>query len=320
MRTFRYVFLVVAALMGAQSVFAQSYRSAETIAYIDQYYKIAIREMYMYKIPASITLAQGILESGSGRSDLSTEANNHFGIKCTSDYHGKQFLKDDDKKADCFRVYEHAEGSYRDHSLFLTTRKHYAPLFELKITDYKGWANGLKQCGYATNPKYPSLLIAVIEQNKLYEYDQNPEKYLKRGEDVVPTLHDNVIPFQRPEKEQAIASSEPKIVNGKLNGTPCVVIKSGDTFYSLSRRHDLSIEKLRFYNNFTEDHVLKVGEYLFLERKQRKNPDYPTYTVKKGDTLHSICQRYGVRMRGVKRRNNLESDDLTVGQVLMLNW
>ena len=156
----------------------------ETIAYIDKYYKIAIREMYEYKIPASITLAQGILESGSGRSDLATIANNHFGIKCTSDYVGDTFLKDDDKKDDCFRVYLDAESSYRDHSLFLVNRSRYSFLFTYWIRDYKAWAIGLKKAGYATNPNYPQLLIDVIEQYELYEYDRHPERYVLKPSSI----------------------------------------------------------------------------------------------------------------------------------------
>lgn len=319
MKRIKYIFYVLGSMFMFQTALSQSYRSAETIAYIEQYHKVAIREMYKYSIPASITLAQGILESGSGRSDLSTIANNHFGIKCTSDYTGKHFLKDDNKKDDCFRVYEHAEGSYRDHSLFLTTRKHYSSLFKLSITDYKGWANGLKAAGYATNPKYPSLLIAVIEQNKLYEYDRNPEKYLTKKDAEKLTLDDQSQPQQK--TEGPIQNEEPKIIDGKLNGTTCVVVKSGDTFYGLSRRHGISIDKLRYFNNFPEDYVLKAGEYLFLERKQRKNPDYPTYTVKKGDTLLSICQKFGVRRYGVRRHNNMEKgEEVKEGQVLILNW
>lgn len=320
MRIIRYLFSAAFASSLFASAFAQSYRSAETIAYIDRYHKVAIREMYKYKIPASITLAQGILESGSGRSDLSTQANNHFGIKCTSDYSGKRFLKDDNKKDDCFRVYDHADGSYRDHSLFLTTRKHYAGLFKLSMTDYKGWAKGLKSAGYATNPKYPSLLVAVIEQNKLYEYDRHPEKYISRSEAEKLTLDDKTTPNNR-EVSPAVPGAEPTIENGKLNGVACVVVKPGDTFYGLSRRHGIPIDKLRRYNNFPEDYVLRAGENLFLERKQRKNPDYPTYTVKKGDTLLSICQKFGVRRWGVRRHNNMaKGEEVREGQVLELNW
>jgi len=145
-----------------------------TEAYIQKWKAECVRQMEMHGIPASITMAQGILESGSGSSELATEANNHFGIKCHKDWTGKKFYKDDDKKNECFRVYENAEASFEDHSFFLK-RERYASLFELKPTDYKGWAHGLKKCGYATNPKYPQLLIELIEKHRLHELDQEAE-------------------------------------------------------------------------------------------------------------------------------------------------
>lgn len=161
-------------------VFAQN-KSNSTQDYINTYAKIAIEQEKEYGIPACITLAQGILESGSGRSRLATEANNHFGIKCHNDWKGKKFYKDDDAKNECFRVYENPEQSYIDHSLFLVGKKRYAGLFNLKITDYKGWAKGLKEAGYATNPKYPQLLIDIIELydladiSKTFEIDSKQE-------------------------------------------------------------------------------------------------------------------------------------------------
>lgn len=175
---------LIASLFFMVNVFAQNkiYVSEATTNYINRFYKIAIREMYYYRIPASITLAQGVLESGSGKSDLATVANNHFGIKCTSDYVGEKFLKDDDIKDDCFRVYTNAEESYRDHSLFLVNRPRYSFLFNYGI-DYYAWAIGLKTAGYATNPNYPQLLIDVIEQNQLYEYDRFPERYVLHEEE-----------------------------------------------------------------------------------------------------------------------------------------
>ncbi|MEA3436973.1 MAG: glucosaminidase domain-containing protein, partial [Thermodesulfobacteriota bacterium] len=140
--------------------------------YILTYKDVAMDKMEVYGIPASITLAQGILESGSGNSELARKANNHFGIKCHKDWNGKTFHTDDDAKNECFRKYKSPDKSYRDHSLFLTQRDRYADLFKLKVTDYKGWARGLKKAGYATNPKYPQLLIKIIEENRLYEFDK----------------------------------------------------------------------------------------------------------------------------------------------------
>mgnify|MGYP003454868000 FL=1 len=162
-----FLFLMLSSVI----VFGQS-KSNSTQDYINTYTKIAIEQEKQYGIPACITLAQGILESGSGRSRLATEANNHFGIKCHNDWKGKKIYKDDDKKNECFRIYDNAEQSYIDHSLFLVGKKRYADLFKLKITDYKGWAKGLKQAGYATNPKYPQLLIDIIELYDLANISQ----------------------------------------------------------------------------------------------------------------------------------------------------
>ena len=293
------LFLSFCGGLGAQSY----YRSEETIAYIDAYYVIAIQKMVDYKIPASITLAQGILESGSGRSELARNANNHFGIKCTSDYTGERYLKDDDIKDDCFRVYNHPEESYRDHSIFLTTRKHYSNLFTLDITDYKGWARGLKEAGYATNPQYPDLLIAVIEDNRLYEYDLNPEKYLNGGERLI-----------IPSKRETAESAE----KDKINGVNCILVKTGDTFYGLSRKHEVSIENLKKYNDFPDDYVLKAGEYIFLQKKKRKYEEQKYHEVKKGETLHLISQKYGVRKRRLMKMNDLK-EEVSEGMQLVLN-
>jgi flagellum-specific peptidoglycan hydrolase FlgJ len=154
-----------------------------TSAYIKKYRKIAIKEMRNYRIPASITLAQAILESGSGQSKLAKNGRNHFGIKCTSDWNGRTILEDDDKKDECFRKYRKAKHSFRDHSEFLANKKRYAFLFELDKRDYKAWANGLKKAGYATNPNYPTLLINLIEKYNLEKYDKRGARRMIRNEE-----------------------------------------------------------------------------------------------------------------------------------------
>lgn len=171
------LFLIL--VLSSMFAFAQN-KSNSTQDYINTYAKIAIEQEKQYGIPACITLAQGILESGSGRSRLATEANNHFGIKCHNDWKGKKIYKDDDAKNECFRVYDNPEQSYIDHSLFLVGKKRYAELFKLKITDYKGWAKGLKQAGYATNPKYPQLLIDIIELYDLADISKSYEIETKK--------------------------------------------------------------------------------------------------------------------------------------------
>lgn len=185
-------------------------KSNSTQDYINTYTKIAIEQEKQYGIPACITLAQGILESGSGRSRLATEANNHFGIKCHNDWKGKKIYKDDDKKNECFRVYDNAEQSYIDHSLFLVGKKRYAELFQLKITDYKGWAKGLKKAGYATNPKYPQLLIDIIELYDLANITQTyqEEETQKENKEII-SQNKEKIPQSKEIKQQNKEKKKP---------------------------------------------------------------------------------------------------------------
>ncbi len=287
-----------------------SYRSAETIEYIERFHKTAIREMYLYNIPASITLAQGILESGSGRSPLARSANNHFGIKCTDDYKGKTYHQDDDRRHECFRVYANPDQSFRDHSLFLL-RPHYADLFKLQITDYKGWAKGLKKAGYATNPKYPDLLIEVIEQNYLDIYDRNPEKFLSRdgSQDDSPSKRKSEPkkqPEKKPSKDVSPKGTDKSSSDGgfeRINGLKCVRVKHGDTFYSLSKRAGLSVDKLKAYNDFPSNYILKSGEYVFFQPKKKASFKVSSHRVVKGDTWLSVSQKYGVRLDDLKKMN-----------------
>lgn len=308
---------------------AVSYKSAETDAYIAKYKQTAIEQMKKYKIPASITLAQGILESGSGRSDLAVKANNHFGIKCTNDYKGKTYYKKDDKRRDCFRVYANASESFVDHSLFLQ-RAHYAPLFQLKITDYKGWANGLKKCGYATNPKYPSLIIEVIEQNKLYVYDDANYQDNSKKDDG--GKKDNVVPDndrrRRNDGEEVNPVKDKKADNVdirkgdnrvEINGVRCVQIKPGDTFYSLSKKYDLTVDKLKTLNDFPSNYTLKVGEYVFLKRKRRSYRALDYHVVEPGETMLSISQYYGVQLEQLKKHNKKITGEPKVGTKVLLH-
>lgn len=223
-------------------------------AYIDRFKAIAIQEMNLYGIPASITLAQGLFESGNGNGDLAKIANNHFGIKCTSDWKGKSYYKDDDQVNDCFRVYDRPEDSYRDHSEFLK-RKRYAPLFELDKNDYQGWANGLKTAGYATNPKYPQLLIGVIEKYHLDQYDR-PEgevQKIKREDRVLTQINQNI--------GKAIKDS-------LVQSTPITklyTIKTGDTLYNVSKRFGLTVDELKTLNNMA-DNSIKIGQKLVIAK------------------------------------------------------
>ncbi len=217
----------------------------DTEAYIKKYRKTAIKEMRKYGIPASITLAQGILESGSGESRLAKKGKNHFGIKCTSDWKGRTIREDDDKKEECFRRYRRAKHSYRDHSEFIATKKRYAFLFEYDKRDYKSWAQGLKQAGYATNPNYPTLLINLIEKYNLDKYDKRGAKKAIR-------------------KEEKTESASKKESTTTSNNFKTHIVKKGDTMYSIAKKYNISIDELKKINK-------KSNENLYLGEKLRVN-------------------------------------------------
>lgn len=202
-------------------------------AYIDTYGEIAKQEMLQYGIPASITLAQGILESGAGRGELTRKANNHFGIKCHTSWAGERVYHDDDKRGECFRKYKDAKYSFRDHSLFLTQRSRYQNLFKLRKDDYKGWAKGLKKAGYATDPKYPNKLISIIEKNKLYLYDEE------------------------------VLGGKVKIINNDNSKINTYTVQKGDTLYSIARRYNMTVESLKEYNGLVSNNI-SVGQVLYL--------------------------------------------------------
>lgn len=220
-------------------------KSASAEAYISQYKDIAIQEMNKYGIPASIKLAQALLESGSGNSTLARQANNHFGIKCSSGWTGRRVLKDDDDVDDCFRVYSHAEESFRDHSEFLL-RKRYSTLFELNKNDYAGWARGLKQAGYATNPRYAELLISLIERYQLYQYDSSesvPEK-IQREEKVFNEIVQNI-----PNDEKDSQAKPP--VSMAIHE-----VKKGETLYGIAEKYGLSVGNLKQLNSIKDEGII----------------------------------------------------------------
>lgn len=258
--------------------------------YIETYKDDAIKEMHRSGVPASITLAQGILESGDGNSPLAVYGKNHFGIKCHSGWKGKSMRLDDDEKNECFRKYNDVYDSYRDHSEFLTTRGRYSFLFDLKITDYKAWAKGLKKAGYATNPKYPNLLINLIEKHQLYQYDsygKMPPKKLTK--DRTSTL-------------LALAKHSRTI---KLhNHIKYIKAKKGDTFYRITQDFDMNLWQIFKYNDLNKTDVLKVGDIIYLQpKKNRAKQGF--HTVKTGETMRDISQLYGVKLKKLYKKNNL---------------
>jgi hypothetical protein len=235
----------------SKNVLVKTYTAPD---YIDRFKDIAVAEMNKYGIPASITLAQGLLESGNGNSTLAREANNHFGIKCTSEWKGKTILQDDDAKDDCFRVYKDPEESFRDHSEFLK-RSRYAFLFQLDKNDFHGWANGLKQAGYATNPKYPELLISLIERYQLDNFDrkENPVEKEKREDKILDQIAAKAPEEKKPEAEKAPVAM--KIYE----------VKAGDTLYTLGQRFKLTVDELKLLNNIQASD-LKPGQLLLVSK------------------------------------------------------
>lgn len=205
-----------------------------TVAYVEKFAPIAVRKMYEHNIPASITLAQGILESGSGRSPLAIRSNNHFGIKCHRGWQGKSVTHDDDRKGECFRKYKYPETSYEDHSKFLTSRKRYASLFKLKHTDYKGWAYGLRRAGYATDKRYPQKLIGLIKKYNLTKYD-----YMKPSKTTQPT-------------------TPVKTVGNYYE------VKKGDTLYSIARKFQVSVQQIKEVNGL-HDNTISIGQHLLIQ-------------------------------------------------------
>jgi len=217
-----------------------------TLQYVRKYAPLAVLEMHKYDIPASITLAQGILESGNGRSQLASKSNNHFGIKCHVGWKGEKVYHDDDEKGECFRKYKFVETSYEDHSEFLSGRRRYANLFKLRKTYYKGWAKGLKKAGYATDKKYPNKLIKIIQEYELYEFDKFTERDLKRGK-----------------RESAKRPKKP-VVKVKKSIPDYYQVRKGDTLYSIARKFDTTVALIKEVNGLTSND-LSIGQRLLLK-------------------------------------------------------
>jgi len=257
-------------------------------AYIQKYSSIAQEEMRKYGIPASITLAQGILESGSGKSKLAAEANNHFGIKCHDTWNGATMHLDDDAPNECFRKYKSVEQSFQDHSVFLK-KPRYEELFLLEITDYKGWAQGLKKCGYATSSTYAKSLIDLIEKYELTQFDTE----------------------QKPNEHSAI-------VNISNNRIKYVSAKKKETLKELAERTGISEHLLSKYNDLEDGHVFQEKEIVYLQPKRFKG-SVKEYKVKRGENIRDISQQYGIRIRSIERKNDLEKGaELKTGVVLKL--
>lgn len=270
--------------------------------YISKYSKIAVSEMQRSGVPASITLAQGLVESAAGKSTLAVKANNHFGIKCHNDWKGKKIYRDDDKDQECFRVYANAEASFRDHSDFLRFRDRYKGLFELDPTDYKAWAKGLKAAGYATDARYAEKLIKVIEDYELYRFDSGtavPERPLDIEKPVevssVKVQEEYRFPMTRTVYE--------------INGVPCIYAMDGDDYANIARSHGLFVRELLSFNDLHDAERLQPGDLVFLKAKKNKGAKGVTkYVVgEDNETLRGISQRFGVKMSALRRLNKFSA-------------
>jgi LysM repeat protein len=313
-------------------------QNAAVESYISKFKDAAMHNMTVKKIPASITLAQGILESGAGLSDLATLANNHFGIKCHKGWTGETYRKDDDTVNECFRKYPNVEASYADHADFLRSRTRYASLFTLDIKDYKGWAYGLKQAGYATLPTYPEKLIGYIEKYKLHQYDslalmssvpnksdqsihmtENKETIQKTPAVDAKTpahIEKNIENIQGSNTETAKGNSRHTGIN---NGCKYLTAKKGDTPESLSIETGLAIWQIKRYNELRDTDLIQSGDLIYLQPKQSMNSEFSIHLVSEGETARQIAARYAIKIQSLLELNGIKEEDVKSGITLRLN-
>lgn len=294
------VLLILSASCSTTRTPVEPFRTLNAQQYIKEYKDLAIQEMNRTGIPASITLAQGILESDYGNSRLATDGNNHFGIKCHGDWNGKKIYHDDDRKNECFRRYQDVYQSYKDHSKFLTSSQRYAFLFDYDRTDYKKWAKGLKKAGYATSSTYSSKLINLIERYQLDQYDENrySSHYASNSERSGLGDVDN---FQ--------ISAEKHTVRLR-NRIDYIKVKEGDTFKSLNEEFNMLPWELKKYNELDDDASLEPGQILYLQPKRNKaEKGYDVHVVKEGETMYSISQHYGIKLDKLYEKNRMEKGE-----------
>ncbi|HIR73544.1 MAG TPA: glucosaminidase domain-containing protein [Candidatus Coprenecus pullicola] len=291
--------------------------------YIDKYKETAMEAMRTHGIPASITLAQGCLESGDGNSDLAVKANNHFGIKCHNDWKGQTYYKkDDDPGKSCFRKYRNASESFKDHSDFLRYRDRYAFLFDLEITDYKGWCYGLKKAGYATDPQYAERLIKIIEDYRLYRFDR--EMYTKAGKNsnLLPPSPNELMKVMElnPARNSLLYKYSRNRTIYVRNGVPYILAGSMDTYESIAEEYNLFTKELLRYNDLRKPKELVPGTVVYLQKKKaRAQRHMEIHIAVEGDTYYDVAQRYGVRMKRLFKYNGYkEGDILHVGDEIFL--
>lgn len=302
------IFFILSIILPA-ATFGQKKQTREE--YINKYKDIAIYQMKTQGVPASIILAQGLLESDNGNSPLAVKANNHFGIKCHKTWNGATMYMDDDAKNECFRKYNNPVKSYNDHSDFLRGARRYSLLFDLEPTDYKGWAHGLKKAGYATNPKYADMLIKIIEENNLYIYDKGVavevESPTKGMGDLVDVDH-FVIDMNKQRKVYT------------RNRIKFIIVRKGDNYASLTKELSMLPWQLAKYNEISGDSALKEGQEIYIQPKRFKAEiNHKVHVVEKGETMYTISQLYGIKLKSLYRKNRMkEGDQVEVGQVIQL--
>lgn len=305
MHYLRYFLLLLALCARFSGAYAQQSQNTAYQLYISQFKDLAIEQMQRYRIPASITLAQGLFESRAGQSRLAALGNNHFGIKCHG-WTGRSINADDDALSECFRAYDNAKQSYEDHSKFLRNNQRYATLFQLGPTDYRAWARGLKACGYATNPRYADNIINIIERYRLDQYDHAKE-------------YDHFMADRYSTKEHQASPTGFHPIT-KCNKNYYIVARKGDTFRSLEKETGISRRKLAKYNERDKDDTLLAGDIIYLQKKQKKASKAfknKPHIVKAGESMYSIAQMYGMRLKSLYKMNHMSPDDsITAGQQL----
>jgi len=265
--------------------------------YIDKYKDLAIDQMKRYHIPASITLSQALLESNAGKSMLTLRSNNHFGIKCGSEWNGPYVLADDERPNEHFRAYKSAKDSYIDHAMFLTTHQRYASLFSYGETDYRSWARGLQQKGYATCPSYSTRLISVIENYDLYRYDSEKHHHKEKFNRALLRPHQVYI----------------------ANDLLYIIARSGDDMDIIAAEFDMSQRALTKYNELEKGYTLQSGDVVYLHKKNKVSTHYNYHVVRNGESLYTISQMYGMQLKYLYKLNNLPSDYMpVVGDTLKL--
>jgi LysM repeat protein len=298
-------FLVILLFFFAKNIFAQD---LTPIQYVEKYKELAIREMKRMGIPAAITLAQGILESESGNSVLVKKSNNHFGIKCKTSWTAGGVSHDDDAIGECFRVYKTDEDSYRDHSNFLRNNQRYGNLFKLDVTDYKGWAYGLKKAGYATNPRYPEIVISNIEKYNLQQYT------LAAAADA-PKFDASQFKDDAKEEDKTVAENDDASTSTldvsntvvKVNGTKCILANKGTSLLVIATKNNIALSKLLEFNELAEDGILAKDQYIFLQKKS-KTGDREIYITQKGESVYDVAQKNGIQLEYLLNYNLLSKN------------